>query len=73
MKSKPEYLAFNVPERMDFVHTTDKVQHMVLQSGITEAPCLVNAMHITASVLINDDEPVLDENYKEWIERLARF
>ncbi|RME24898.1 MAG: YjbQ family protein [Deltaproteobacteria bacterium] len=71
MKSKTEYLTFNVPERMDFVHITDKVQRIVQQSGIKEGLCLVNAMHITASVFINDDEPGLHEDYKEWLEKLA--
>jgi len=71
MRSKTEYLTFNVPERMDFVHITDRVQRIVEQSGVREGLCLVNAMHITASVFINDDEPGLHADYKEWLERLA--
>ena len=71
MKSTTEYLTFNVPARMDFVNITADVQRIVKQSGIAEGLCLVNAMHITASVFINDDEPGLHEDYKEWLERLA--
>jgi secondary thiamine-phosphate synthase enzyme len=71
MKSTTEYLTFNVPARMDFVNITGEVQRIVKQSGIMEGLCLVNAMHITASVFINDDEPGLHEDYKEWLERLA--
>jgi secondary thiamine-phosphate synthase enzyme len=71
MKSTTEYLTFNVPARMDFVNITGDVQRIVKQSGIMEGLCLVNAMHITASVFINDDEPGLHEDYKEWLELLA--
>jgi secondary thiamine-phosphate synthase enzyme len=71
MKSTTEYLTFNVPARMDFVNITGEVQRIVKQSGILEGLCLVNAMHITASVFINDDEPGLHEDYKDWLERLA--
>ena len=71
MKSSTEYLSFKVPARMDFVNITPEVQRMVRDSGIREGLCLVNAMHITASVFINDDEPGLHEDYKEWLEALA--
>ena len=73
MKSKTEYLVFNIPRRMDFVNITFKVQQIVEASGIREGLCLVNAMHITASVFINDDESGLHEDYKEWLEKLAPF
>ncbi len=73
MKSKTEYLTFNVPARMDFVHITDKVGQVVADSGVQEGLVLVNAMHITASVFINDDEPGLHEDYKQWLEKLAPF
>ncbi len=71
MKSATRYLTFDVPARMDFVNITREVQAVVEESGIREGLCLVNAMHITASVFINDDEAGLHEDYKEWLERLA--
>ena len=71
MKSLTRYLAFEVPARMDFVNITPRVEEAVRESGVQEGLCLVNAMHITASVFINDDEPGLHEDYKEWLEGLA--
>lgn len=71
MKSYTKELYFEVPQRMDFVHITYDVQEAVDESGIQEGLCLVNAMHITASVFINDDEPGLHQDYKEWLEGLA--
>ena len=73
MKAHTKYLTFNVPERMGFVRITDEVAQAVRQAGVREGLCLVNAMHITASVFINDDEPGLHEDYKRWLERLAPF
>jgi secondary thiamine-phosphate synthase enzyme len=73
MKSLTRYLTFNVPARMDFVNITDKVAAAVRESGVQEGLCLVNAMHITASVFINDDESGLHEDYKRWLEQLAPF
>lgn len=73
MKSTTEYLTFNVPERMDFVHITPDVQEIVRKSGVEEGLCLVNAMHITASVFINDNESGLHRDYKRWLEELAPF
>ena len=73
MKSYTHYLTFNIPARMDFVNITPRVAECVRQSGIQEGLCLVNAMHITASVFINDDEPGLHEDYKRWLEGLAPF
>jgi len=73
MKSTTEYLTFNVPQRMDFLNITRQVEEVVRASGIQEGLCLVNAMHITASVFINDDEPGLHQDYKDWLERLAPF
>ena len=58
---------------MDFVHLTDQVEDEVRASGIQEGLCLVNSMHITSSVFINDDEPGLHEDYKKWLEKLAPF
>ena len=66
MKSHTNYLTFNVPARMDFVNITSQVEE---ELGL----CLVNAMHITASVFINDDEPGLHHDYKRWLEELAPF
>jgi len=71
MKSTTRYLTFTVPARMDFVNITDDVLAIVAESGIREGLCLVNAMHITASVFINDDESGLHADYKEWLETLA--
>ena len=73
MKSHTEYLTFNLPERMDFVNVTREVEREVERSGVREGLCLVNAMHITASVFINDDEAGLHEDYKRWLEWLAPF
>ena len=71
MKSHTEYLTFNVPKRMDFVNITPQVEKIVAKSGLQEGLVLVNAMHITASVFINDDESGLHEDYKRWLEQLA--
>jgi secondary thiamine-phosphate synthase enzyme len=71
MKSHTKYLTFNVPTRMDFVHITRQVQEEVSASGVKEGLCLVNAMHITASVFINDNESGLHDDYKRWLEELA--
>ena len=73
MKSHTEYLTFNIPARMDFVNITPQVEEIVRKSGVQEGLVLVNAMHITASVFINDDEPGLHEDYKKWLEELAPF
>jgi len=66
-------LTFNVPARMDLVNITPQVEAALSESGIQEGLCLVNAMHITASVFINDDEPGLHADYKRWLEQLAPF
>ncbi|HUC43539.1 MAG TPA: secondary thiamine-phosphate synthase enzyme YjbQ [Candidatus Sulfotelmatobacter sp.] len=71
MKSITRYLRLNLPERMGFENITPAVERIVAEAGIEEGLCLVNAMHITASVFINDDEPGLHQDYKEWLERLA--
>ncbi len=73
MKSYTEHLTFNVPKRMDFVNITAQVEEALGKSGICEGLALINAMHITASVFINDDEPGLHEDYKKWLEELAPF
>lgn len=71
MKSHTKYLAFNVPARMDFVHITPQVQEAVSESGVREGLCLVNSMHITSSVFINDNESGLHADYKRWLEEIA--
>ncbi len=71
MKSYTEYLTFNVPARMDFVNITRQVEEAVKKSGVQEGLVLCNAMHITASVFINDDESGLHQDYERWLEELA--
>ncbi len=71
MKSLTEYLAFNIKTRRDYINMTSKVEELVEKSGIKEGLCLVNAMHITASVYINDAESGLIKDFDDWLERLA--
>ncbi|MFZ4524126.1 MAG: secondary thiamine-phosphate synthase enzyme YjbQ [Chlorobium sp.] len=71
MKSYHKELWLKIPARMDFVNITGDVERALQESGIQEGLCLVNAMHITASVFINDDEPGLHQDYKRWLEELA--
>ena len=71
MKSLTEYLWFEVPERRGFVNITKTVAGLVARSGVREGLCLVNAMHISASVFINDAEDGLLHDYEAWLERLA--
>ena len=73
MKSKTEYLTFNLPARMAFLNITSDVERVVRESGVQEGILLCNAMHITASVFINDDESGLHADYKKWLEHLAPF
>lgn len=71
MKSLTEHLWFEVPGRRGFINITPKIEDLVSQSGVREGLCLVNAMHITASVFINDDEGGLHHDYEVWLEKLA--
>jgi secondary thiamine-phosphate synthase enzyme len=73
MKSHTEYLTFNVPGRVGFVNITPQCEEAVRKSGVLEGLLLCNAMHITASVFINDNERGLHEDYKKWLETLAPF
>jgi len=73
MKSYTEYLVFNTEKRYDIVNITPQVEKAVEKSGIKEGLCLVNAMHITASVFINDDESGLHKDILDWVERLAPY
>lgn len=71
MKSLTEYLWMHVPSRVGFVNITPQVEALVAKSGVKEGLCLVNAMHITASVFINDDESGLHQDMQRWLEKLA--
>jgi secondary thiamine-phosphate synthase enzyme len=71
MKSYRSCLWFETPHRRDFINITSEVERELEASGISEGLCLVNAMHITASVFINDDEPGLHRDYDDWLELLA--
>jgi secondary thiamine-phosphate synthase enzyme len=71
MKSLTEYLWFNSPNRRDYINITEKITELVNKSGVKEGLCLVNAMHITASVYINDAESGLIQDYDDWLEQLA--
>ncbi len=71
MKSYTKELWFNTPERVSFINITSEIERGLAESGIQEGLCLVNAMHITASVFINDDESGLHADYREWLEKLA--
>lgn len=71
MKTYRKELWFHTKKRREFINITPLVEEAVRQSGVREGLCLVNAMHITASVYINDDEPGLLADYEEWLEQLA--
>ena len=71
MKSYRKELWFDVRKRREFINITRDVREAVSESGVTEGLVLVNAMHITASVFINDDESGLHQDYEDWLERLA--
>ena len=73
MKSHTEYLTFTIPARVGFENITPRVDAAVHKSGVKEGLVLVNAMHITASVFINDDERGLHQDYAKWLELLAPF
>ena len=71
MKSLTEYLTFKTRSRREFVNITSDIKKLVSKSGVKEGLCLVNAMHITASVFINDNESGLHHDYEKWLEELA--
>ncbi|WP_163328523.1 secondary thiamine-phosphate synthase enzyme YjbQ [Desulfurobacterium thermolithotrophum] len=73
MKAYTEYLTFNTQRRRDLIRITDTVKEAVKKSGVKEGLCLVSAMHLTAAVIIQDDEEGLHEDIWEWLERLAPF
>ena len=71
MKTHRKELWFDIPERRRLVNITGQVEEALRESGVREGLCLVNAMHISASVFINDDEPGLHADYETWLEKLA--
>ncbi len=73
MKSYTEYLHMHTEKRQEFVRITDKVERAVEKSGIKEGLCLINPMHITAAVYVNDAESGLIEDFQEWLEKLAPY
>lgn len=73
MKAYTEELFFNTKNRQDFINITGQVEEALVKSGIKEGLCLVNPMHITASVFINDDESGLHRDFSSWLEKLAPY
>jgi len=73
MKSFTEYLTMNITARMAFVNITPQVSDAVTKSGVTEGIALINSMHITSSVFVNDDESGLHHDFGKWLESLAPF
>ena len=71
MKSYRKELYFNTPNRRNYLNITSLVEECVLESRVKEGLCLVNAMHITASVYINDNETGLIQDYDDWLEKIA--
>ena len=71
MKSLTEHLQFNTKKKIEFINITSKLESLLKKSQIKEGFCLVNAMHITASVFINDEESGLKDDFKVWLEALA--
>ncbi|MEI6561903.1 MAG: secondary thiamine-phosphate synthase enzyme YjbQ [Verrucomicrobiota bacterium] len=71
MKSFRKELWFDIPQRREFINITPEVTAALRESGVTEGLCLVNAMHISASVFINDDEAGLHQDFEAWLEKLA--
>lgn len=73
MKFRTAYLTFNTPTRRAFINITPQITKIVAESGVKEGLCLVNAMHISASVFINDDESGLHQDFEKWLEKLAPY
>ena len=73
MKSFTKHLRFNTSKRQEFINITPKIEELVEESGIKEGLCLVNAMHITASIFINDNESGLHSDFMNWLEKLAPY
>ncbi|MFA5779300.1 MAG: secondary thiamine-phosphate synthase enzyme YjbQ [Elusimicrobiota bacterium] len=73
MKLLTEHLCFNTKSKIEFVNITETVEKLVKKSGVKEGLCLINAMHITSSVFINDEEEGLKTDFKEWLEKLVPY
>ncbi|OQW98796.1 MAG: secondary thiamine-phosphate synthase enzyme [Elusimicrobia bacterium A5] len=73
MKSLTEHLWFTTKNKIEFVNITEMVEKLVKKSGVKEGLCLVNAMHITSSIFINDEEEGLKTDFKEWLEKLVPY
>jgi len=73
MRSHTEYLAFNTKDKYELINITPQVEQALANSGIREGLCLVNAMHITSSVFVNDDEEGLHQDFLKWLEGLAPY
>jgi len=73
VKHFTQYLWFNTRNRQEFINITSEVGQAVVKSGVKEGLCLVNAMHITSSVFINDDESGLHQDFSAWLEKLAPY
>jgi len=73
MKAHTQELWFNTKDKIDFINITSQIEEEISKSGIKEGLCLVNSMHITSSVFINDDEPGLHADFAIWLEKLAPF
>lgn len=73
MKSYTDYLSLNTNNKIEIINITPQVEEAIVKSGIKEGLCLVNAMHITSSVFINDEEPGLKKDFQKWLEELAPF
>lgn len=73
MKTHTEYLTFQTKKKRDYIHITPQVESAVVKSGVQEGLCLVNPMHITASVYINDNEPGLIQDFDDFLERIAPY
>jgi secondary thiamine-phosphate synthase enzyme len=73
MRSHTEYLVFNTKDKYELINITPQVEQALAKSGIEEGLCLVNAMHITSSVFINDDEKGLHQDFLKWLEGLAPY
>ena len=71
MKCKTHYLVFNTKKRVEFINITPQVRSIIKESQVKEGLCLVNAMHISASVFINDNETGLHNDFQKWLEKLA--
>ncbi len=71
MKSLTKHLTFNTDEEIEFINITSQIEGLIAESEVKDGLCLVNAMHITAAVFINDEEQGLKQDFKDWLEKLA--